>query len=153
MAKAPQSSDQNQSDKPASSVGVEITYTPRREDPTTVTWGKITFEANKPRVINDPRIIAKAKTNPWFKVAGEKQAEAGYDPAVDEPKNATQYRAYAITWIKLARSSKQLEARWNSEEEMRAKLDVASDDLDMIARHYDVRLEELKRAELAGEAQ
>lgn len=137
----------------AAPAAVEVTYTPGREDPVSVTWNKIVFEANKPRMVNDPRIVERAKRNPWFKVEGEKQADKGYDPATDTPVNSTQYRAYAITWLKTVKSSSELTTRWSKEEELRATCDVGTDDLDYIARHYDPRLEELRKMEAAGEAQ
>lgn len=141
--------------KPAAapSAGVEITYTPGREDPVSVTWNKIVFEANKPRTVSDPRIIERAKRNPWFKVEGEKQADKGYDPASDMPVNSNQYRAFAITWFKTVKSSAEMTARWSKEEELRTACEVGTDDLDYIARHFDPRLEELKKMEAAGEAQ
>jgi hypothetical protein len=138
---------------PAASAGVEITYVPGREDPVSVVWNKLTFEANKPRLVSDQRIIDRAKSNPWFRVAGEKQAEKGFDPGTDKPSNAQQYRAYAITWFKLAKTSTELAKRWSDEEALRTECEVGTDDLEFIARHYDPTLEQLKKMEAAGDAQ
>lgn len=134
-------------------AGVQITYVPGREDPVTVTWARLDFEANKPRTVNDPRLIERAKGNPWFKVEGEKQAEKGFDPANDKPVNSNQYRAYAITWFNVVNKSAELKRRWSAEEDLRVVCEVGQDDLDYIARFYDQRLEQLTKMENAGEAQ
>ena len=148
----PASQAKPQTNAAPAAKGVMVTYTPRREDPVTCTWGKLVFEANKPRLVNDPRLIEKAKNNPWFKVEGEEQAKRGFDPATDKPSNAVEYRAFAVTWIKMASKSSELTKRWSDEEALRAELEVAGDELDMIAKHYDARLEQLKAMEQGGEA-
>lgn len=131
---------------------VNITYCPRAGDPVSTVWGKLTFEANKPRPVSDPRLIEKAKANPWFKVEGEKQAEASFDPGTDVPVNSTQYRAYAITWLKTTNKSTDLQKRWSEEEALRTSCDVGQDDLEYLARFYDPRLEQLVKMEQAGDA-
>lgn len=136
----------------AAPAAVQITYVPTRDDPVSVTWSKIEFQANKPRMISDQKIIERAKRNPWFRVEGEKAAEKGFDPAADQPANATQYRAYAITWFRMAKTSAEMVERWSREEELRTACEVGTDDLEYIARHYDPRLEELKKIEAAGDA-
>jgi hypothetical protein len=137
----------------AAKASVEITYVPGRDDPVSVVWNKLTFEANKPRDVSDSRIIERAKSNPWFRVSGEKRADKGFDPNADKPVNATQYRAYAITWFKMAKTAADLEKRWSDEEAMRTECEVGTDDLEYIARYYDPQLEQLKKMEAAGEAQ
>jgi hypothetical protein len=137
---------------PAANSDVEITYVPGREDPVSVVWNKLTFEANKPRTVSDQRIIERAKNNPWFRVAGEKAAEKGFDPGTDKPENSSQYRAYAVTWFKLVNGSAEMQRRWSDEETLRAECEVGTDDLEYIARYYDPRLEELKKIEASGDA-
>lgn len=158
MAKSPAAAapaaKPNPAPVPAAKGGaVMITYIPGREDPVSVVWNKLTFEANKPREVSDERIIAKAKNNSWFRVEGEKRAAKGFDPGTDTPTNSSQYRAFAITWFKLVNTSADLAKRWSDEEALRAECGVGTDDLEYIARYYDPRLEELKKIEAAGDAQ
>ena len=153
-AKPPaQAAGKSKPNEAAQAKSAVITYVPGREDPVQVTWGKTVFEANKPKTVIDQRIIDRAKTNPWFKVEGEKQADKGFDPGTDKPENASQYRAYAITWFKLVNKSADLEQRWADEEQLRLDCEVGTDDLEYVARYYDPRLEELRKMEAAGDAQ
>lgn len=56
--------------------GKMITYTPKEDgDRPFVLWNAHRFEANKPKLIADPLMIAAAITNPWFKVEGHPQAK------------------------------------------------------------------------------
>jgi hypothetical protein len=144
--------DAKKASAPEKTAPVNITYIPRPGDPVTTVWGKLTFEANKPRPVSDPRLIEKAKKNPWFKVEGEKQAEASFDPGTDAPVNSTQYRAYAITWFKVVTKSADMQKRWSDEEALRTECEVGQDDLEYLARFYDPRLEQLVNMERAGEA-
>jgi hypothetical protein len=49
----------------------KITYVPAEGESAAVTWGGKRFEANKAVDVDNPAIIAKARNNPQFKVAGD----------------------------------------------------------------------------------
>lgn len=140
MAKQPKS------DKPAAGAA-EVTYVPGDGDPVTVVWGGMKFEANKPREVTNPQLIAKAKLNPWFKVAGEKAA-AKADPSAP-PKTAEEYRGFAIAWINAATTSGEMSERWEKEGALREACGVGSDDLDLLGGTFNPKLEKLKKAESA----
>jgi hypothetical protein len=49
-------------------------------DAGSVTWGKYKFELNKPVAVSDQHIIAKARTNQFFKVEGDEAGAVKLDP-------------------------------------------------------------------------
>lgn len=135
----------------AETKGVAVTYVPGRDDPVSVVWNRKVFEANKPVVISDSVMITKAKRNPWFKVDGAPQAQKGFDPVNDTPRNPTEYRAYAVSWFKVVKSSAELAQRWKKEADLREVCECGTDDEEYLARFYDPRFAALKKMEDAGE--
>lgn len=68
--------DEHEQEPASKGVGVEITYRPiDTGDPFKIDWDGLLFEANVPRVVKRKDIIAMAKNNPWFEVAGHPRAK------------------------------------------------------------------------------
>lgn len=56
--------------------GKMVTYTPREEgDRPFALWNGHRFEANVPKKVTNPEMLASAVSNPWFKVEGHPQAK------------------------------------------------------------------------------
>lgn len=127
---------------------MKVTYVPRDPaDPNRVRWAGVLFEANVPKEVAHPEIIAGAPTNPWFDVEGQAAKPKGGRPP--NPKTAEEYRAFAINWINKAETAKGLNDRWTAEERLREVCGVGSDDLDAISLIMQPRLHHLTMADAA----
>ncbi len=134
---------------------VKVTYKPQPGDPETTEWGGRTFKGGEAidldgRVAANKSIIERAKGNPWFDVddgSGASAAKPNDDQKPGEPATPDEYRKYAIDWIGKTTKSRQLERRWNDEEDLREKIGWGSDDQDLIDPILKPRLEKLKQAE------
>jgi hypothetical protein len=128
-----------------------ITYTPIHPgDPADTLWNRHRFRANIPVAPQDVKgglsaieMVELAKSNPWFAVEGEEQARA--TPIV--PETPEQYRSYAVAWIRLSTSTKEMSSRWRSEDDMRVQCGVGDDDIEYIQGIYRPRLAILKEQE------
>jgi len=64
----------------------KITYIPPEGDAAEAQWGRYLFNANVPLEVSDRHILAKAATNPHFRVESESEAGAvRAEPAKPEP--------------------------------------------------------------------
>ena len=152
MAKAPQAAPTPTAEEalpkasvPFAGAGVRITYIPRfNGDPFNTTVEGVRFEANKPRLVSNPAIIAMAKTNSWFKVGDSEPAPL---PTYGKPQSDVEYRRYAIEWMQKAKSSDEIKRRWDAEEDLRSSCDIGTEDLDFLAPYYSSRVEQLVKAE------
>lgn len=134
----------------AGPVTEQVTYIPGEGDPVTTRWGGFVFTANKPVTINghsgDPAkgeckpherakfdMIQAARKNKFFRVGDfdPKEAVKVEDDPV-EPKTPEQYRAYAIAWGLKTDDLNIFDKRWASEEPLRMKCGVGTDDLDLL---------------------
>lgn len=128
-----------------------ITYIPIHPgDPADTLWNRHRFRANVPVVPKDVKgglsaleMVEAAKGNPWFAVQGEEQAQT--TPTV--PETPEQYRMHAVGWIRTATSSRDMMAKWRSEEALRTECGVADDDVEYIQSIYKPRLAVLKDSE------
>ena len=125
----------------------QITYLPGEEDPPKVLWNGITFYANMPRAVSDPRMIEQARANPFFHVGA-------FDPdkhsvklraQTKEPKTPEQYRAHAVAWLNKVESVADLDARWAREEVLRIQCGVGADDLDFLSHLFRPKRGELEK--------
>lgn len=131
-----------------------VTYKPGPGDPAETVWKGHKFAANTPRPVAvvlgadgnaDPHsMIELAKGNPFFEVEGHDKKDLR---AAGEPKTPEAYKAYAVDWFKKAKSADDFETRWDSEEEMRERAGVGTDDLEWLASLSEPRLAELKKAD------
>lgn len=128
-----------------------ITYIPIHPgDPHETLWNKHRFRSNIPVTPKDVKeglsaaqMIEAAKGNPWFQVAGYDKAEA----IPETPESPEQYRGYAVAWIRLANSAKELSARWRNEAELREECGCGDDDNDYLLTIYNPRYAMLKESE------
>ena len=128
-----------------------ITYIPVHDgDPHSVLWNRHRFHANKPAKIQDVKggltaaeMVEAAKGNPWFKVEGHERAKA--IPVT--PETPEQYRSYAIGWIRISNSSREMTARWREEEDLRTICGCGEDDIEYIQTIYKGRFAILKEQE------
>lgn len=129
--------------KPA---GELVTYVPQQEgDPHKTRWAGIVFHANVPVRVTNPRLVEKARENPWFHV-GEGPPVPRTAPKRERPKTPDQYRAHVVAWLKEMDSPEELQARWIAEEGLRQECGVGPGDLDYLETLIRPKLTELKRA-------
>lgn len=127
--------------------GTMVTYVPREGDPASVVWRGVTFHANKPVAVKHDEHLDQCKSNPWFNVEGHDPSAAPVGDDLVVPTDSEGYRRYSVAWFKKAQSSKDMQARWESEEGLRVKCGVGTDDLEYLNKLYVPRLAELKKAE------
>jgi len=129
----------------------KITYTPIHPgDPADTLWNRHRFRANVPVSVRDvpqgltaKEMIERALDNPWFAVEGEEQAQA--TPVT--PETPEQYRSYAIGWIRTSTTSREMAARWRSEDDLRIQCGVSDQELSDIQGVYKNRSDIMKQAE------
>lgn len=151
----PQQQVQQQQPKPVTPVVIGdvrppkklpmVTYLPQPGDPSETTWRGHVFKANVPREINPGHeaMIEQARNNKFFSVEGDPPKTRSGGPI----KTSDDYRAVAVEWFKTAQSSAELQSRWASEHDLRAKCGVGSDDIEYLMGLYQPRLAELKKFE------
>lgn len=133
-----------------------ITYTPIHDgDPHSTLWNRHRFHANKPVDVADIKngltaaeMIELAKGNPWFKVEGFDQAKA--KPSV--PDTSEQYRGYAVGWIRVSHSTKEMARRWRDEEDLRIQCGCGEDDVEYIQTIYKARYGILREQEALAQS-
>lgn len=134
-----------------------LIYVPQEGDPAETVWNRHRFQANVPTEIRDVRngltaaqMLAAAKGNPWFQIEGQSKKPT---LVVSVPTTAEQYRTYAAIWIRDAKTSKGLVARWESEQELRADCEVGGDDVEYLTTLFNPRKTMLERAEKLAASQ
>jgi hypothetical protein len=145
------------------SVTETITYVPGQHDPAHVKWGNFTFQANVPKeVTGNPdgtsseklnhHIIESARNNPCFVVGKDKPARRDKASA---PKNAREYSAYFIDWLKDGHfeTAEELIARFAKDRDLQAKCEVGPDDFAYLGTLFNPRLADLAKAEALTEPQ
>lgn len=155
-----------------------ITYVPQEGDPSHTSWHGHRFEANVPREITHPALLAQAAGNPWFKVEGnspglpsvpshglppmsgsEDEAPGTVVPQAPKPQGGrppnpttpTEYRLWLNRWLAKARSRDEIDDRWTREEGLREACGVGSEDLALIDTVMQPRRHELRAIEKAAE--
>ena len=133
-------------------VSETVTYLPGPEGPASTKWMGHVFHANAPKTVTNALLIEKARTNRHFKVGA-------FDPAKDTvetveaapgPKTSDQYRAHAVAWLKKMQSVDDLDRKWASEEVLRIKCEVGTDDIDFLRDLFEPYRAELRKREMAG---
>lgn len=123
----------------------QVTYTAKAGDPVKVQCHGFTFEHGKPaEVPDDHPFVKQTDGNPWFSVDGKKKREA--KPA-SEPETPEAYFTYAVDWLGKARTSGEIESRWNNEEPLRTKVGWGADDEDKMRPILQPKLDTMKSAE------
>jgi len=91
-------------------------------------------------------MVELAKLNPHFEVAGfEKPEEEKRKPGRPRiPKNANEYRSYAMGWITSSNDVQTLLKRWDDEDELREKIGCGEDDTNYLVPFFDARVHILK---------
>lgn len=133
-----------------------ITYTPLNPgDPADTLWNRHRFRANVPTKVRDvaqgltaKEMVDLARGNPWFAVEGEEQAKAA--PVI--PETPEQYRSYAIGWIRTSTNSREMAARWRSEEDLRIQCGVSDSELADIQNVYKNRSDIMKQQEALAQS-
>lgn len=133
-----------------------ITYIPQNDgDPSNTLWNRHRFRANVPVIVKDVKggltaleMVDLAKGNPHFAVEGFEQARG--TPSV--PETPEQYRSYAIGWIRISTSSREMASRWRSEDDLRIQCGCGDDDLEYIQSIYRPRLAILKESEALAQS-
>lgn len=133
-----------------------ITYIPIHPgDPADTLWNRHRFRANVPVKVRDvaqgltaKQMVEAARNNPWFLVEGEEQAQA--TPSI--PETPEQYRSYAIGWIRTSTNSKEMAARWRSEEDLRVQCGVSNEELVDIQAVYKNRSDIMKQSEALAQS-
>jgi hypothetical protein len=128
-----------------------IMYTPIHPgDPAATLWNRHRFMANVavkvrdvPQGLTAKEMIEAARNNPWFKVEGEEQASTA--PII--PETPEQYRSFAIGWIRTATTSREMAARWKSEEGLRIDCGVSDTEITDIQAVYKNRMDIMKQTE------
>lgn len=133
--------------KAAEKKGTMVTYVPRHGDNVTTSFRGVEFVANKPVSISDPEHLEQLKLNPWFNVEGHNPAAIPVADDLVVPTDSEGYRRYAIAWFKKVEKSAEMKERWESEEALRIKCGVGTDDLEYLNKLYGPRFAELKKAE------
>lgn len=128
-----------------------ITYIPRDQgDPADTLWNRHRFRANVPVTVRDVvggltalEMVELAKNNPHFSVEGFEQAKG--TPTV--PETSEQYKSYAVGWIRLTNSSRELGSRWRQEEDLRVICGCGEDDVEYLQTIFKPRMALLKDQE------
>lgn len=145
-----QKSEQPKSDllgKPPTKAEL-VTYLPKDGDPAKVRWAGKTFHANMGLMVDDPIVLAKARTSKWFHV-GEGAPRVEVEETV-EPKNQDQYRAHVAAWIRTVQTKSEFDARWQSEETLRINCGMGTSDLDLLNDFMRPYLAELEKRSRPG---
>ncbi len=149
---------------------MKVTYIPGDGDPIRTVWNGVVFEANIPveltdknTIINDQvhrvdmpdgsyrtvtrqhrlSMIELAKHNPSFQVEGEPIPERKPGrPRI--PKSPDEYRSFAQEWIARASDPKQMDARWDKEEELRTTIGVGDEDVSYLRPFFHAKQSALK---------
>lgn len=140
-----------------------ITYVPGQHDPVHVPWGGHVFHANVPKEIKgDPEgssseklnahIIESARNNPAFVVGKDAKPKRERSAL---PKNAREYSAYFIEWLKDGHfeTVEELVARFAKDRDLQAKCEVGPDDFAYLGTLFNPRLADLAKAEALTEPQ
>lgn len=125
--------------------GEDVTYTPGKGDPETVTWRGVEFTAGKPVRIKEMLHIDAARGNKHFRI-GDGKSESELDK---EPEDAVEYRAHVWRWIN-GPGMTRIDAicqKWSSESELRKKCEVGVDDVKMLGTLIEPKMKQLRMAE------
>lgn len=147
---------------PVEPVTETLTYLPGDGDPPSVKWAGHTFQANVPKEITghaegtereklNLHLIESARGNRHFKVGNERPKR----DASSMPRNADEYRAYVVSWLKDAANdhADAMIRRFAKERELRLVCEVGSDDYAFISSLFMPKLHELAKADELTEGQ
>jgi hypothetical protein len=127
--------------------GEDVTYVPGADDPTICKWQGREFKANVPMRVRDKGLIESARTNRFFRV-GDQGPEPGDN---DPPKNATQYRAHVVAWMKEVNTVDDLVVKWSADRDLRRACEVGHDDIDWLGRLFEPKLRHMRIEEQLSE--
>lgn len=124
-------------------IGEELVYLPGRDDPSTVKWRGILFEANVPKRVTDSGMIAAARENPFYRVGNAAPASRRNE----SPKTGAAYRVHAVNWIRSSAAVEDLVRHWRDEANLRNSCEVGADDIAYLGSLIDPKLQDLAKAE------
>jgi hypothetical protein len=126
--------------------GEQVTYIPRDGDPPKTKWRGIVFHANVPKTITDVEHIDAARNSKFFHVGAfdpSKDSTAAIDEPEGQPKNATQYRAHVVAWLKKTGDINQFVANWKSDLPLQQFCEVGTDDFNYLGTLLRPKMHEL----------
>lgn len=121
--------------------GEIVVYRPGEGDPSSCKWRGVTFKANVPVRIKSADHIDAARGNKFFHVGSGDMEDDG---PRRQPKNAMEYRAHVVDWMKNTRSIDDLAAAWSADRVLREKCEVGEDDVSFLGTLVEPKLRQLR---------
>jgi hypothetical protein len=149
----------------------KVVWHPGEGDPGEMTMNGIKFKANVPvnlllsKTISYPErkeyfhidgtmqskgmevkksMVDILRTNPAFSVDGVREPRKAAEAKL--PRDADEYRGYALDWIRKSTSLDQLVRRWDGEQELRDRCGCVEKDISYLAPFLEGRKEQVKDA-------
>lgn len=119
--------------------GEDVTYIPGPQDPASIRWRGILFQANVPIRIADDGHIDAARGNKFFRVGTGDKATQAEEPK-PEPTTPEAYRAWVIGWLDQVKTVDELLTKWSNDRYIRQNAQAGTLDIRQLGTIIDPRL-------------